>query len=92
MDNDNSENKLEKNTTRVVGIKALRRIRTLVDNIEEQDRKNQRNATVLGIIFALSLASLIYYIFYREPANTIIEIGPNKTHITDSINNSGPAQ
>ena len=53
MDDDDTCNKLSKNTTRLVAISALRRIRTLVDGYEQQNRKNKRNATILIMILII---------------------------------------
>ena len=66
MDEKIAEEKLHKNTQRVAGIVALRKIRTLVDDFEVQDNKNKKRAMRILIITLLLVSSFIYYIFNYE--------------------------
>ena len=47
--NDNTNKKLSENESRIAGIGALRQIRKLVDNFENQNRKNKQKAIATRI-------------------------------------------
>jgi len=66
MDERIAEEKLRKNTQRVTGITALRKIRTLVDDFEARDIRNKKRSIVLIVITLLIFLSFIYYIFHYE--------------------------
>ena len=73
MKNNDTEQKLSSNTARLVGISALRRIRTLVDGYEKQDNKNKIIAILLVIVLLALLSTLMYQVINRtkEPDSLI---------------------
>lgn len=73
MEDNNTKNKLSENTSRLVAISTLRRIRSLVDGYEEQDRKNRRKAIVLFAILFVLLVTLIYFVLYSAAETTILK-------------------
>ena len=56
-----TEEKARKNSVRVGGVSALRKIRKLVDDFETQERSNRKMAVVTAIILIVSILLLIYY-------------------------------
>ena len=69
MTDDNSDSKLIKNTTHVAAVSALNKIRTLVDGIEDQERKNKRRSIVVLIVFPPASPAL------RGPAAQVLPPG-----------------
>jgi len=84
MDEKMTEEKLRRNTQRLTGIAALRKIRTLVDDFEVQDKKNKKRAIVLLVITLFIFLCFIYYIFSYE--SSIQHIGTSQAdNIPDLI-------
>ena len=66
MDKKITEEKLHKNTRRVTGIAALRKIRILVDNIETQDNRSKKCSIVSLVITLIMFSCFIYYILSHD--------------------------
>ena len=60
MFDNNTQQKIDKNTRFVVGINALKRMRTLVDGFQDQEQKNKRTAIIIIIVFAVILLAFLY--------------------------------
>lgn len=77
MDNLQKE-KYEKNTRRVVGISALRKIRSLVDGYTLQDKKAKRTIIVItSIVFILTIL-VAYGIMFTPDSEPLIIKGIEK--------------
>ena len=76
METNNAKTKLSKNTTRLLGINALRKIRTLVDGFEDQDQKNKRRAIALIITLIILFTLSIYLIIFSESEKSILLTKP----------------
>ena len=94
MENNDAKRKLSNNTTRLVGFSVLRRIRTIVDDYEAQDKKNKQKVLTLSIVFFIFFALFLYFVFFDTPKTTILKTAPShatniqtfKTH--HSLDNS----
>ena len=67
MNETSAEEKLHKNTRRVVGIAALRKIRIMIDDFEAQERKNKKRSIALLVILLLILLWFVGGVIHREP-------------------------
>jgi len=66
MDEKIAEEKLRKNSQRVTGVAALRKIRNLVDNFEAQGNRNKKRSIALLVITLLIFLLFIYYILNHK--------------------------
>ena len=64
MEKNNAKSKLSKNTTRLVAINALQKIRTLVDGYEAQDKRNKRNAIIFSVALLVFFATAMYLLVF----------------------------
>ncbi|HHJ36763.1 MAG TPA: hypothetical protein ENJ87_13460 [Gammaproteobacteria bacterium] len=67
MIDNGSDNKLQNNVTRTVGVNALRRIRSLIEDDKKQTILNRRRAIFLLVLLVVLFASLMFYIINRSP-------------------------
>ena len=66
MDN-NTSKKLHQNTSRVVAVSTLVKIRKIVDRLDEQDRNDKKHLLII-IIITISLTIATAYVFiYSNP-------------------------
>ena len=77
MQNNNADVKLHKNTRKLVGISALRKIRIFVDLLNEQDRKNKKHLKLIIFIFTLIILLAAYYLFFSQRDYLHIQTGAN---------------
>ena len=91
MENNNTERKLTKNTMRLVGISALRRIRKIVDGYEKQDQKKKLTAILLIIILLSLFTALMYHVVSREPELKILQTNPNTSLNLTGANTAPPS-
>ena len=61
MDDNNTNRKLHQNTTRVVGLSVLGKIRKIVDRLDEQDRRNKKHLVIIFIIIITLFMTATYF-------------------------------
>ena len=84
MDNNNISKKLHQNTSRVVAVSTLAKIRKIVDRLDEQDRNDKKHLLII-LIITISLAITTAYVFiYSNPRYQSIQTNNSNTihHLT----------
>ncbi len=79
MDNNNTSKKLHQNTSRVIALSTLAKIKKIVDRLEEQDR-NDKKHLLLILIITIILAIAAAYLFTNSDNHY--------QHIHTNINNT----
>ncbi len=77
MQNNNADKKLTTNITRATGISALRKIRSLVDIIDKQDRNNKKHLIIISIVLIALILSAAYFFMYNKRNYQHIQTGIN---------------
>lgn len=78
MDN-NTSNKLHQNTSRVVAVSTLAKIRKIVDRLDEQDRNDKKHLLII-LIITISLTITTAYVFiYSNPRYQSIQTNNSNT-------------
>jgi len=65
MEDNGTIEKLRKNIDRLIGISTLRKIRNMVDSINEQDRKNRSQVIFVLLITVIMFVSVAIYIAFN---------------------------
>ena len=86
MEDQITKEKLRKNAMRTSGISALRKIRKLVDNFEQQEHVNKKRTKVLLLISAIAITCLVYYFFVYDRDYQNLKLSYNKSLNVDCQN------
>ena len=92
MNDDNTTEKLRKNTMRASGISALRKIRKLVDEYDQQEYKNKKYLIIILLILAIAFFCLVYYFFVNDRNYQYINLSYNKTFNLPCAENAPPGK
>lgn len=62
MNDNDADKKLQQNTARATGLSAMRKLRKIVDQIEEQESRDRKHLYIISIITAVLITTAAYYI------------------------------
>jgi hypothetical protein len=77
MEDEITKQKLRKNTMRSSGISALKKIRGLVDDFDQQERSNRKKLKIWLIISIIAILFTVYYFYTHEPEYQYISLLPD---------------
>jgi len=90
MNDDNTTEKLRKNTMRASSISALRKIRKLVNEYDQEEYNNKKHLKVILLILAIVFSCLVYYFFVHDRNYQYIKLSNNKTYNVSDTENEPP--
>ena len=79
MDDNNTNRKLHQNTTRVVALSVLGKIRKIVDRLDEQDRSDKKHLLIISIIIITLFITVAYFFISSDRSYQHIQTNIDNT-------------